>query len=167
MMIIVTPNCQIKLDEKIRDEYLEKSLQLLAQIVLDFGQECVETIELSKLEKITLIANADIHSKIRSQQLKIDNLLFFCDQLSTIMDESKYFGSWDGSMYFGDTGKTDENNFWFLDQLAIPYTILTQKQIDERERQDEKNQQKFIQSIKNGITQAEISEEHRKNYLDM
>jgi hypothetical protein len=167
MMRIVTPNCLIKLDEKLRDEYLESASQLLAQIVLDFGHECITTIALSKPEKLTLIADGHIHRKISSQRSKINDLLFFCDQLSTIMDESKYFGSWDGSINIRDIDETDENNFWFLDQLAIPYTILNQEQIDEREKQDEKNQQKFIQSIKNRKTQAEISEERRKNYLDM
>jgi hypothetical protein len=167
MMRIVTPNCRIKLDEKLRDEYLEKASQLLAKIVLDFSQECVATIELSKPKKLTLIADGHIHQKISSQRSKIDNLLFFCDQLSTVMDESKYFDSWDGSMYVGDTVETDENNFWFLDELNIQYTIMSQAQINERERLSEIRQQTFIQKIKEGKSQEEILRERSQKYFDM
>jgi hypothetical protein len=167
MLRLIVPNAWIRLDEKLRDEYLARASQLLIRTVIDFNQACTITIDLPKLEKQTLIVDGNLHRQISSQQSKIQDLLSFCHELSTVIDESKYFDIWYNCMYVGDIEGTVKENLWFLDKLNIPYTIMTEAQINERARKSEGRDLKYIEKLKAGNSQKKLHREQSQKYLDI
>jgi hypothetical protein len=167
MMRLVIENARIKLNEALRDEYLERSSRYLLYLVENFNQTCKDTIRLLPETKIDLIKNGDLRIDVKHSKSLISDLLNFQIALTVSIDELKYWNISDGYMYLGDTQKSNIDNFWFLMNLEIPYEILIVAQIDERENQRDERNQKHMQDIKQGKSLEKFSQERRKNYLDM
>jgi hypothetical protein len=135
MSYTVYHNGKISLNTISKENILLKISKLIQDKIREFNSKCL-TINFDKGNH-----KKDIHEKISTSNIYqlseyIRTLIDFQCHVSTT---SEAIQDPNNCLYFGNTELSNKENFWFLDELQIPYEILTQEQIINRVNQIAKN----------------------------